>query len=272
MEITNPGLQTAMSHNDVRNAGIDSRAQIDAEVRIGPYCVIGPDVRISRGTRLENHVTLSGRVTIGEDNHLHPGVMIGNRRFGCATIGDHNTIRESVTITPGRGAKGHVTIGNGNLLMACVHIAAGCRLGDQITIANATRLGRLAQVQSCAFLSGGVVVGPKVVIGRHAFLSIQSHVQVNVPPFLMIEGRPPRARCVNVVGLKRFAFSVEEIRALTQAYRLLYRLNFDLTHAWAALEKAGLALEPVRELFDFIIQFPVPRCPSDQPTASADDE
>jgi UDP-N-acetylglucosamine acyltransferase len=244
-----------MSESD-RHRAIDSRAEIDAHVRIGPFCVIGPDVKIGRGTRLEGHVTLAGRVTIGEENHLHPGAVIGDRRFGCASIGDHNTIRESVTITPGRGAKGGVSIGNHNLLMACVHVAGGCRLDDQITIANATRIGRLAQVQSCAFLSGGVDVGRSVVIGRHAFLSIQSHVRDNAPPFMILEGHPPRPRCVNVIGLKRHAFSADEIRALTQAHRFLYRLNFDATRAWTALEDAGLALEPVRELFDFLVRFP----------------
>jgi UDP-N-acetylglucosamine acyltransferase len=241
-----------MSDSDVRYAAIDSRAEIDAEVQIGPFCVIGPGARIGRGTRLESHVTLAGRVTIGEDNHVHSGVVIGNRRFGCATVGNQNTIRESVTIIPGRGANGGVFIGNHNLLMACVHVEAGCRLDDQITIANATRLRRSAHVQSCAFLSGGVVVGPSVVIGRHAFLSIQSHVRNNVPPFMIVEGRPPRPRCVNVVGLKRHAFSPDEIRALTMAYRLLYRLNCGPTRARTVLEKAGLALGPVRELFDFL--------------------
>jgi UDP-N-acetylglucosamine acyltransferase len=263
-----------MAENDRRHLAIDSRAEIDADVRIGPFCVIGPGVRIGRGTRLESHVTLAGRVTIGEENHVHPGAVIGNQRFGCASIGDHNTIREGVTVIPGRGAKGGVSIGNQNLLMACVHVEAGCRLDHEITVANATRIGRLAQVQSCAFLSGGVDVGPSVVIGRHAFLSIQSHVRGNVPPFMIVEGRPPRPRCVNVIGLKRHQFSADEIRALTEAYRLLYRLNVDATRAWTALEDAGLALEPVRELFDFLVRFPPPGpgCRRSDPTTESQED
>ena len=59
------------------HVSIDPRAEIDDDVEIGPFCVIGPHARIGRGTRLENSVTLMGRVTIGQHNHLFPGVVIG---------------------------------------------------------------------------------------------------------------------------------------------------------------------------------------------------
>ena len=59
------------------HALIDAGAEIGDEVHIGPFCVIGPDVKIGHGTRLENNVTLTGRVTLGEHNHLFPGVVIG---------------------------------------------------------------------------------------------------------------------------------------------------------------------------------------------------
>ncbi|HEX3727270.1 MAG TPA: acyl-ACP--UDP-N-acetylglucosamine O-acyltransferase, partial [Pirellulales bacterium] len=59
------------------NVSIHPRAEIDLDVEIGPFCVIGPNVRVGRGTRLENNVTLMGRVTLGQDNHVWPGVVIG---------------------------------------------------------------------------------------------------------------------------------------------------------------------------------------------------
>jgi len=91
------------------NVSIDPRAQLDDDVEIGPFCVIGPDVRIGRGTRLENSVTLMGHVELGQFNHLYPGVVIGGEPQdisyrGAPTrvvIGDHNIIRECVTINRG---------------------------------------------------------------------------------------------------------------------------------------------------------------------------
>ena len=74
----------------------------------------GPQVPIGRGTRLENSVTLMGRVTIGEHNHLYPGVVIGAEpqdvSYGGSdtqvVIGDHNIIRECVTDPPRFGKRG----------------------------------------------------------------------------------------------------------------------------------------------------------------------
>ena len=52
-------------------------------------------------------------------------------------IGDHNLIRESVTINRGSEKENGITaIGNHNFLMACSHIAHDCKLGDHIVIAN----------------------------------------------------------------------------------------------------------------------------------------
>ena len=66
-----------MAQNIAKTAAVDPRANIADDVEIGPFCVIGPDAIIGHGTRLENNVTLLGRVTLGEHNHLFPGVVIG---------------------------------------------------------------------------------------------------------------------------------------------------------------------------------------------------
>ena len=88
------------------NVSIHPQAEIDLDVEIGPFCVVGPDARIGRGTRLENNVTLMGRVTLGQNNHIWPGVVIGGEPQDLSyrgsdtqvIIGDHNVIRECVTI------------------------------------------------------------------------------------------------------------------------------------------------------------------------------
>jgi UDP-N-acetylglucosamine acyltransferase len=234
---------------------VDPRATIDPQATIGPYCVVGHQVRIGAGTRLDNHVTVVGRVTIGENNHIHSGVLIGNlaRRGGSAVIGNHNVVREGVTIRLNRRAgDAATTIGDSNYLMACVQIGRGCRLANHVVMANAARLGARVAVADHAFLSGGVLVEGRVSIGREAFISILSHVRRDVPPFMMIEGKPPRPRCVNVVGLQRHGFSPDAIRALIKAHRLVYRERLDLPQAFEALQKAGLMHEAVGELFDFI--------------------
>src|SRR5258705_1777042 len=90
-------------------ACVDSRADLADDVEIGPYCVVGPDVKIGRGTRLIAHVCLMGITTLGEHNTLWPFSVVGGDPQDlsyhgsptCVEIGDHNTIRQSVTINNG---------------------------------------------------------------------------------------------------------------------------------------------------------------------------
>ena len=135
------------------NCSIDPRAQIDEDVEIGPFCIVGPNVRIGSGTRLENNVTLMGNVAIGRCNHIYPNAVIGGEPQDISyrgsdtrvEIGDHNIIRECVTINRASEKEEGVTrIGSHNFLMACSHVAHDCQLGDHIVIANGTLLAGMS--------------------------------------------------------------------------------------------------------------------------------
>jgi len=243
------------------NVSIHPRAEIDAEVEIGPFCVIGPGVRIGRGTRLENNVTLMGRVTLGAHNHLYPGVVIGGEPQDLSyhgsdtqvTIGDHNILRESVTVNRGTEKEDGVTrIGSHNFFMACSHVAHDCRLGDHIVLANATLLGGHVHVHDHASLSGAVGVHHYASIGSYSFVSGLSRVLHDVPPYMLAEGHPARPRCINVVALKRNNFSAEEISGLAEAHRLLYRAKVGLEHAREILRGNNQIGPHVSNLLAFI--------------------
>ena len=220
------------------SAFIDPRAEIDAEVAIGPFCVVGPKVTIGRGTRLENNVTLMGRCTIGEHNHIFPGVVIGGPPQDVSyrgedtevVIGDGNLIRECVTINLATTKEDGITsVGDRCYLMACCHVAHDCRLGDRVIMANGTLLGGHVHVHNDATFSGGVGVHHFATIGSFSFVSGLSRVLHDVPPFMLVEGSPARPRCVNLVALRRHQFPAETIDALDEAHRLLYRAKSDWT-------------------------------------------
>ena len=87
-------------------AVVDPRAELAEGVEVGPHCVVGSQVRIGRGTRLMGHVTVLGRVTLGEENRVFPGAVLGGDPQDVSyrgsdtelVIGDRNVIREGVTI------------------------------------------------------------------------------------------------------------------------------------------------------------------------------
>lgn len=242
-------------------AAVDPRAEIEDEVYIGPFCVVGPKVHIGKGTRLENNVTLTGRVTIGEFNRIYAGSVIGAEPQDVSyrgsdtqvAIGDHNVIRECVTINRASEKEACVTsVGDHCFLMACVHVAHDCKVGDRVVMANGTLLGGHVHVFSDATISGGSGIHHFARIGNYAFVSGLSRVLHDVPPYMLVDGVPTRPRCVNVVALKRNNFRSEDIKALAEAHRLLYRAKVGLDHAREILRSKNVLIPPVNHLLGFI--------------------
>jgi UDP-N-acetylglucosamine acyltransferase len=243
-------------------AQVDPRAELGEDVEVGPYCVIGPDVKIGGGTRLIGQVCLMGDVTIGEGNTISPFAVIGGDPQDLSyrgeptrvEIGDHNVIRESVTINRATTKEEGVTrVGSHNYFMAGSHVAHDCQLGDRITVANSTMLGGHVRVESHASISGGVAVHHFVSIGGYSFVGGQSRIVQDVAPFMLVEGNPQRVRCINVVGLKRNGLSREAIDGLNAAYRLLYRSKMAPERVAAVLEPQGEITPEVVRLLDFLI-------------------
>ena len=243
------------------NVSIDPRAQIDEDVDIGPFCVIGPEARIGRGTKLLNSVTLMGDVTLGCHNRVYPGVVLGGEPqdisyHGGSTkviIGDHNVIREGVTVNRATEKEDGIThVGDHNFLMGYCHVAHDCRLGNHIVMANNTLLGGHVHIRDHAALSGAVGVHQFVTLGEYCFVAGASAVRNDVPPFVLVDGHPARPRCINVVGLKRNDFPEEVIDALATAHRLLYRAKVKLEDAWDILRAGGQLFPQVNQLLSFV--------------------
>jgi UDP-N-acetylglucosamine acyltransferase len=243
------------------NATIDPRAELSYGVEVGPYCVIGPDVKIGTGTRLLSHVTITGHATIGRYNCLHPGTVIGGEPQDLSyrgedtqvVLGDHNILREYVTVNRGTPKDAGVTrIGSHCFLMANSHVAHDCRVGDHVVMANGTLLGGHVHVDHFASLSGCVGVHHYTTIGSYAFVSGLSRVLHDVPPFMLVEGSPARPRCINIVALRRNEFPPDVIAALSDAHRLLYRAKVGLDHAREILRSEGKLLPQVNHLLSFL--------------------
>ena len=84
------------------SAVIDPRAEIHPGAQIGPYVVVDGPVKIGRGTRVMAHAILMGWADIGEENEIHPGVVLGDAAQDLAyqgeesflRVGNYNTFRE----------------------------------------------------------------------------------------------------------------------------------------------------------------------------------
>lgn len=223
-------------------------AVIADDVEIGPYCVIGEHVSIDAGTIVGPHCVIDGHTRIGKNNHFYRFCSIGGmpqdkKYAGEPTrleIGDGNMVREYVTINTGTTQDVGVTrLGHDNWIMAYVHIAHDCQIGDHVIIANSVQLAGHIHVGDWAVLGGLTAVHQFVRIGAHAMVGGTSSVRQDIPPYVLGTGDPFRPSGVNSEGLKRRGFTSNSIKAVKDAYRLLYRRKLTVDQALAEMQKLG---------------------------------
>ncbi len=213
---------------------IDPSAQVHETAEVGPYCTIGPEVEIGEYSVLINHVCVQGWTKIGKGNLIYPFAVIGadpqDRKFAgehaICEIGDNNCIREHVTIHRGTANGGSVTrVGSDNLIMVASHIAHDCIVGNETIIANQVMLAGHVHIHNGASIGGGAGIHHFATIGSCSFVGGLARIAKDVPPFMIVEGSPAEVRAVNTIAMVRRGFSSEEVDAVKNAYRRLYRDN-----------------------------------------------
>lgn len=240
-------------------AVIDRRAEVDSETEVGPYVVIEGPVRIKRGTRVMAHAYLTGWTEIGENNEIHPGVVLGDSPQDMAyrgeesylKIGDHNVFREYVQVHRGTSPGSSTIIRDHNYFMAGAHVGHNCRLENHIVLANGALLGGHVEVGDRAFISGHCVVHQFVRIGELSLMRGLSGTSRDVPPYSIVDWQHT-VRGVNVLGLKRAGFDEQRIRQLKDAFRVLFRKGRNLSLAMKEIENGGMANAEVSAVLEFI--------------------
>lgn len=238
---------------------IDPKAEIESTVEIGPYVVVEGPVKIKGGTRVMAHAYLTGWTEIGERNEIHPSAILGDAPQDKAykgeetylRIGDQNIFREFVQVHRGTVAGSSTVIGNNNFLMATAHVGHNCMLGDNVILANGALLGGYVEVGNNVFISGNCVVHQFVRIGDHALMRGLSGTSRDVPPYAIVDWQHT-VRGVNVVGLKRAGFDEKRIRAIREAFRVLFRKGRNLSLAVKEVEESTRANTDVSALLEFI--------------------
>jgi UDP-N-acetylglucosamine acyltransferase len=243
-------------------AVIDPQARIPSSCTIGAYCVVGPEVELGEGCQLLSHVVMGGPSRIGSDNRFYPFSSVGLAPQDISykgeptrlEIGDHNEIREYVTINRATAKGGGVTrVGSHNLIMAYAHIAHDCQIGDHIIMANAATLGGHVIVENWATVGALCPVHHFVRIGKYAFIGGGTTITRDVLPFSKTSAeRGTHAYGLNAIGLERRGFSKERIRKIHHAYRVLLASKLNTSQALGKLKAESDRGEDVDLLIQFI--------------------
>lgn len=223
-------------------AVVHPTAHVGRDVTIGPFAVVEAGAIIGDGCQIAGHVFIKQGVTLGRDNAVAEGAVLGGRpqhlaagdEVGRLVIGDGNRIRENVTIHLGLTPSDTTTVGNHCLIMVNVHIAHDCHIADHVLMANNVMLAGHVSIGQRAYISGAVGIHQFCRVGPYAMVGGQSHISQDVPPYVTVDGQSSLIVGLNKIGLKRAGFGDADMQQLKEAYRVIYRSGL----RWAEVQLA----------------------------------
>ncbi|HKR95549.1 MAG TPA: acyl-ACP--UDP-N-acetylglucosamine O-acyltransferase [Candidatus Angelobacter sp.] len=241
---------------------IDPTARVPGSCSIGPYCIVGAEVELGENCELMSHVVIHGPAKIGAHNRFFPFCAIGiepqdltykGEKTGVE-IGDHNVIREYVTINRGTAKGGGTTrVGSNTLLMAYSHIGHDSVIGDRAMLINGATLAGHVTVEEWAVVGALCPVHQFVRIGAHSYIGGGTVITKDVLPFSKcVTPRHTQTYGLNAVGLERRGFSKERIQKIHHAFRVLLNSKLNTTQAVEKLRSEGDQGEDVAMLLRFI--------------------
>lgn len=226
---------------------------------IGPFCYIDKNTVIGDNNVLQNSVTLNYGTRLGSNNEIFPGASIATKpqdlKFKgedtICQVGDHNSIRENVTISRGTASKGITKVGSNNLLMENMHIAHDCVVGNGCIIGNSTKFAGEVTIDDNAIISASVLCHQFCHIGGYVMIQGGSRFSQDIPPYIIAGKEPIRYAGINLIGLRRRGFSNELINLIHEAYRLLYSKGV-LAEGVEEIKKTLQITSEIQYIIDFV--------------------
>jgi len=240
---------------------VENSVKLGKNVSIDAYSVVRGNVTIGDGTNIGTHTLIEGNTTIGKDNQIFSHAVIGSipqdLKFDgeevFLIIGDRNRIREHTLINPGtQGGGAKTVIGNDCLLMGHVHLGHDCIFGDNIVVANSTAVAGHVEVGDNTVIGGLSAIHQFCLIGENAMIGGGSIVIQDIPPYTVCEGNRAVIKGINLNGLRRKFENREDINAVKNAYKELFRNdNTPKDNAMTLLENSDN--QYVKKMCQFVV-------------------
>jgi UDP-N-acetylglucosamine acyltransferase len=213
------------------SAVVSPLAELGRDVTIGPFCTVEAGAVLGDDCRLEARVAVKEGTTLGCNNDIGEGTVLGARAQhvhngpagGRLLIGDHNKIREYVTMHRAFKPEDCTRVGSHNMFMVGAHVAHDCVIGSHMVAVNNALFGGHVHVGDRAFVGGAVGVHQFCRIGAFAMVGAHTKIVKDVPPYVTVDGMPAHVVGLNKVGLRRGGMEPAAIAQLKEAYRLIYR-------------------------------------------------
>jgi UDP-N-acetylglucosamine acyltransferase len=238
---------------------VHPHAELADDVEVGPFCLIEAGVVIGARTKLDSHATIKTGTTMGVDNVVSQGAVLGgdpqDRKFRdeqtFLRIGDRNVFREYVTVHRATGEGNATVVGNDNYLMAYCHLGHNVVTHDFVTIANNSGISGHVTIEELVTIGGMSGVHQFCRIGKVAMIGGMSRIVRDAPPFMLTEGTNQEVHDINAIGLRRIGVTPQSRLALHKACKLLFKSQLGLTSSMETVRNELPQTPEVQYLLEF---------------------
>lgn len=200
---------------------------IEDDVEIGNDCTIGPAAVIYNGARVGNNVIINQGASIA---HTPQDLSFaGEESFFY--IGDNTRIHEFVTLHRGTKSTGFSRVGKNCLLMAYTHVAHDTTVGDNCILANGVQVAGHCVLEDYVIIGGLTPVHQFCKVGQHSMTGGGFRIVQDLPPYILAGNEPLKYSGLNIIGLRRRGFQVDDINALKKTYLILYDKAYNVSQA-----------------------------------------
>ena len=119
-------------------------------------------------------------------------------------------------------------------------------------MSNACQLAGEVQVDDAAVIGGGSLIHQFCHLGRNIMLQGGALVNKDIPPFVKAAREPISYVGLNSVGLHRNHFTDEEIKQISDIYRIIYLSDLNVTNAVKVILDTLPESEFRTEIIDFV--------------------
>jgi UDP-N-acetylglucosamine acyltransferase len=219
---------------------IEDGAQVDSSASIGAFTIIESGAVIGPGCIIESSVRIFSPVTLGKDNRVCHGAVLGCEpqdlgytpdKSKPLTIGDNNHFKEGVNISRGVKTETGTIIGNSNYFMCGFHAGHDVQFGDNNVFGPNSAIAGHVILGNRVFVSGLVAIHQFVTVGDFAMLGGCAKIVKDIPPYTTADGNPARILGLNIVGLRRGGFSTEARKQIKRVYKTLFQSGLNISQA-----------------------------------------
>jgi len=245
-------------------AVVSPRAKLGEGVQVGAFAVVGADVELGDNCVVHPHAVVQGTAKFGAGNVFHSCCVIGGDPQDYTyrgehvelAVGDGNIFREYVTISRGTKKGGGATrIGSNNFFLAYSHVGHDCVVGSGSLFVNGATLAGHVTVEDYVTIGAFSPVHQFCRLGRYAYIGACTVITQDVLPFsLIVTERQTKCYGANTIGLERKGFSVERVKTLQKAFRMLTRSKKNTAQALDEMRSTMAESEDVKELIEFVEQ------------------